>query len=145
VEYEAPSQGLALNDKGWLPYLNGHYYEIVEDAATVVGQLTYAASKRHALSQSYQNLRGYMAMVTSGHENDFVWGLLKSFHLGDSTYTDLRLGGTDLGIEGRWKWDGLGVGWNVVRCLAFSPVNALYSGFGFARRRRWHDTGCVPP
>lgn len=149
VEYEAPAANVNLNGKGWLPYLNGHYYEIVDDSNTVGGSLTYARSKSYALAQSYQDLRGYMGMITSSHENDFVWGLLKSFHLADGSYTDLRIGGTDIGSEGHWRWDGLGLGSGVVRSAVVTALATALAPDGAgdgagARRRRPTLVSSVP-
>jgi len=72
--------------------VNGHYYQLVTN------QLSWQNASAAASNSVYLNLQGYLATVTSQAENDFIKSLLQSDARG------VRLGGTDAGTEGQWRW-----------------------------------------
>ncbi|MDA0264821.1 MAG: choice-of-anchor C family protein [Chloroflexi bacterium] len=75
--------GLAFSD-------NGHFYEFVP-----VVNLNWNTAKSEAEGKTLFGLQGYLATITSGGENAFVFDRLQG---------NGWLGGSDFGSEGNWSW-----------------------------------------
>ena len=76
---------------------NGHYYEICQANGTNVppwGGLSWTEANSLAIAAG-----GYLATITSAHENSFIAALLES-----STANRAWLGGSDSATEGTWIW-----------------------------------------
>lgn len=71
---------------------NNHYYRVYT---------TSSISWNNAKSQC-ENQEGYLAVITSSSENDFVWNLAIQNSFPD--YTVVWLGATDSSQEGNWQW-----------------------------------------
>lgn len=71
---------------------SGHYYEYVSSA------LNWTAARTDAESRTKFGMKGYLAMITSQAENDFI----KS----ETTATNVWFGASDRAVEGTWVWDG---------------------------------------
>ena len=71
----------------------GHYYEYVD------GAMDWDDARAAALSSEHLGLAGYLANVSSAHENEFLYSLLVAAEgLGG------WLGGSDAASEGDWVW-----------------------------------------
>jgi len=79
----------AIGDK--IAY-NNHYYEYVNNR----GAITWTASKTAAASRTFYGSTGYLAVITSEEENNFLKEKLGS---------DAWIGASDQGTEGTWIWD----------------------------------------
>jgi len=94
VEFKTTGTGtrtivFAIGDK--IAY-NGHYYEYVNSG----GDITWTDSKSAAAARTFYGSTGYLAVITSQEENDFLKEKLGS---------DAWIGASDQGVEGTWKWD----------------------------------------
>ncbi|MGI0116203.1 PEP-CTERM sorting domain-containing protein [Zooshikella sp. RANM57] len=83
---------LTINSASAVPIFfptTGHYYEYISSP------LIWTAARTAALSMSHLGLPGYLATVTSVAENTFLTGL---------GATTGWLGGSDMAVEGDWRW-----------------------------------------
>ena len=70
---------------------NGHGYELVPDPVPW-----------HIAKKKAQDAGGYLVVITSPQENEFVMELIKKSTKGD--FADVWLGLTDEKKEGEWRW-----------------------------------------
>jgi FG-GAP-like repeat/Lectin C-type domain len=77
---------------------NNHYYEYVPFAQNEF--LTWEQARGLAASRTLFGLQGYLLTVTTDTENQFVNQRLQ----GQGTTNKGWLGGSDVGIEGEWRW-----------------------------------------
>ncbi|MBM3723432.1 MAG: hypothetical protein FJW50_03760, partial [Actinobacteria bacterium] len=71
---------------------SGHYYEYVSTG------LAWTAARTAAEGRTKFGMTGYLAMITSEAENNFIKG--------ETTATNIWIGATDAATEGTWIWDG---------------------------------------
>ncbi|MBU4333852.1 MAG: PEP-CTERM sorting domain-containing protein, partial [Candidatus Omnitrophica bacterium] len=72
---------------------NGHWYDLIQTAATA------ANANTNANSLSYLGLSGHLVTLNTAEENAWVWNTYKV-----SAGRYAWLGGTDKDVEGSWSW-----------------------------------------
>lgn len=96
VEYGAPNQSLPAYNPS-----NGHYYQVV-DPSDAAG-LTWTEANDRATQSSFNGLKGHLATVTDGGENNFLKSITNSY-----SHADYYIGGrqSENGSEpsGGWGW-----------------------------------------
>lgn len=68
----------------------GHYYEFVSAA-----NISWTAARTAAAARTYQDMRGYLATVSSQDEQSFLNGRMAGQYW---------LGASDADVEGEWRW-----------------------------------------
>lgn len=90
---------------------SGHWYQRIDTNMSWHDAKTYA-----------ENLGGYLSVVTSQNENDFLWN-----NLAKDTGAFIWLGGTDEAQEGVWKWITGDTFW--IGNASGSPVDGAYTNW----------------